>query len=419
MHFAIAAALLAQSLPAASESEVPSPKFSNKLEKRIFDTAEESQGEHRGRFLSILKEKRSQFHFKNFREELDELQECDPGIGEADVGVLSCGIGSYCLESDESMTGGFCAVSIDEEDRVLQGQQLNLFDGLYRVFCDPAGSYSADCNCTAIDSEAYTLEVGCSRADNCTEYTSICGENTTSCISYGFNFNLTGPGTYVVDRCFQDSLPYFQKTCYQTLSYGSGDAEACVISVDDDDCFSCVIDTRAGDESCYQFDCTNTISKRAGDLCVPGVYVAPILYYLRTYGCGYYTCPICGGDDFVSTNPGGLINLGDGQTSCAAVAQVALLGGFNETFCQDVVIPGVAAPCGCVPFGSPPAEVSTTAPVSVTDTGSPSVQGTSFPTIAPVLVTFPPVSAPPTSDTSRNAVAGMIGLSLIAFLHFL
>jgi hypothetical protein len=432
MRFALAAALLAQSLPTTCESRKSSKDystkyFSNKLEsgEQIFDTVLENQGEPRGRFLNLLKEKKekySGFQFQNFQKAVGGLHEheCNPESGDADVGVLSCGVGRYCVESDESTMGGLCVASTaeeEEEDRVLQAEQFNLFDGLYRVFCDPTAPYSADCNCTGIDSEAYTLEVSCSRAENCTQYISICGENTTSCINYGFNFNLSGPGMYVVDRCFEDRLPYYQKTCYHILSYGSGVAEGCVISVNDDDCFSCAIDTTAGGGNCYQFDCTNTISKRAGDLCVQGVYVAPILNYLRTYGCDLYTCPICGGDDFVATNPGGLIDLGDGQTSCAAVAQVALLGGFDETFCQDVVIPGVVAPCGCVAFGSPPVEVSTTAPVAITDTRSPSLEETSIPSISPVLVTFPPESVPPTSGALRNAAVGLVGLVLIAFLQ--
>jgi hypothetical protein len=149
------------------------------------------------------------------------------------------------------------------------------------------------------------------------------------------------------------------------------------------------------------------------------VYVTPILYYLRTYSCEAFVCPICGGEDFVSTNPGGAIDLGDGITTCAAVAQVALLGGFNETFCQDVVIPTVGTPCGCVAFGSPPVEGPTLAPVATTP--SPTALESAFPTISPVTVTFPPTETVPTfsaASSVKYAAVGLVGLSLMAISQF-
>ena len=197
----------------------------------------------------------------------------------------------------------------------------------------------------------------------CDVYSSLCGNNATSCITYDFSFSVTGPGTYTIDRCFEDSEPYTQRTCYSLVAVGDGVTDECIISIDDEECNSCAFDA-----SCdlYMFDCTNTAARRAGSTCNEGVFVAPILYYLRTFGCDYYTCPMCGGEDFVSTNPGGVVDLGEGATTCAAIGQVALLGGFDETFCQEVVIPNVADACGCAAFGSTAVPVPSVAPVAAT-----------------------------------------------------
>jgi hypothetical protein len=428
MRFTIAAALLAHSLPATSEdsstSTVASPDFSKKLEKQIYKTVYDGlDGESRGTFISLLKEKKAQsasFRLKNAEQkQKEELLECDPESDEVDVGVLSCGVGRYCVESDESKKGGYCVSNLDEMDRGLQDDPASLFVSLSSLFCNTDAYYYDVCNCTNADPEAYTLEVDCARPEECTEFTSDCGVNVTSCTTYDFSFSLSGPGSYGIYRCIEDSLPYAQKTCYQSFSYGSGVAESCLISVNDEDCISCAVSADTEGDSCYVFDCTNTLSRRAGSRCTPGVYVSPVLYYLRIYGCDYYTCDVCGADN-VATNPGGLIDLGDGQTTCAAVASYALLGGFNETFCQDVVIPGVAAPSGCVPFGSPPVAVPTEAPVETAATDTPSVTG-QFPTIAPVEFTFPPVTpAPsPSGATSRYAVASSVVVASIVCLSMM
>ena len=146
---------------------------------------------------------------------------------------------------------------------------------------------------------------------------------------------------------------------------------------------------------CYQFNCTNTISRRASDLCKESVYMAPILCYICTYGCEVYICPICGGKDFVY-QPWRCCWPCDGeQTTCTLIAQVALLGGFNKAFWQAVPIP----------FGSPPVEGPTLAPVAVTD--APEI---AFPLIAPVTVTFSPTKPMPTFLAASSKTTRLLGL---------
>ena len=60
-----------------------------------------------------------------------------------------------------------------------------------------------------------------------------------------------------------------------------------------------------------------------------------------------YICLICGGGE--SVNPGGIIDLpGEEQTTCAALWLVAQDGGFNQTFCEEVVQPVGREDCGCI-----------------------------------------------------------------------
>ena len=118
-----------------------------------------------------------------------------------------------------------------------------------------------------------------------------------------------------------------------------------------------------------------------------------------------YICKICG-ESQTSTNPGGIIDLGDGATTCAAVYQVAQAGGFNETFCSEVVQPTVKDPCGCVDSTEPPT-------MTPGDSSEP-------PTMAPVDSSEPPTMAPTDGATaafSKLVVGSIMGLVAVgAFL---
>jgi hypothetical protein len=420
MRFAIAAAILAHSVPATSE-------MSEKNIQRIFpeekqDIVSTIQGKamklasQRSKFLNLVKAKKeaSRGYLKNTPNSEENFQQCDPEAEDADVGVLSCGVGRYCVESGDSKMGGYCVSTPDELDRSLQGA-ATLLNNVYASFCSDGSEFSAQCNCTNYDPTAYTLDVMCMETEECNSYTSICAINVTSCISYDFTISVTAPGTYATERCFEDSEPYVQRTCYGSVAVADGLNDECIISVDDVECNSCVFDDRCDS---YAFDCTNTGAKRAGSTCDEGVFVAPILYYLRTYGCDYYACPICGGEDFVSTNPGGTIDFGEGATTCAAVAQVALLGGFDETFCQEVVVPNVTEACGCVEFGSTPVPVPTAAPIVGTPSET-SVPTAESPTVPPVVFTFPPViptSAPTSAGNILSLPSITTAASVVGFL---
>ena len=306
----------------------------------------------------------------------------------ADLGVLSCGLGKYCLESTSSSLGGYCAPSSSSstsasayDDDVRELQQVttgdeeddDLFTFAYEFFCDrntTTTDYAQNCDCTNVNVESMTLDVSCVQPSTCTVYTNMCDVNVTNCYSVNFDLKLTGPGMYSYVRCFEDTAPYVQKNCYYGSASQDDVLDQCTVSLDDVTCNSCqttpyVYESCDEDDvygtvcenftsNCFEFDCTNTIARKAGNNCDDNVYIPPILYYLQTYGCeDLYICDICGGPDFVATKPQGQIDVGEGITTCAAVAQVALLGGFNETFCNENVIPAVADDCGCTPAPAP------------------------------------------------------------------
>lgn len=383
MRLAVATAILAQGWPAlATDTIIGEPITVHGTDRQsierhgAFKTIQQpwffSRKNRQDGSSKVLKERKvspehDQDHDTNsFSSEtravpVDGYQECDLEASDADIGVLSCGIGLYCVGSEKSKTGGFCVSIPDEVDRNLQEGDDSMFDSLRNEFCE-----TDYCGCE-VDPDSYLLYVNCFQ-EECIEYISTCGTNITACRDISLELNVTSPGEYMRRRCIHYTEPYEQETCYEAKVVDNV-VQTCDIEVEGVTCNSCdIVKQRARDDSCYQFDCTNTISEKSAFwsyFCEDGVNVAPIKDYLSTYDCDIYQCPICGGEDFTSTNPAGLIDLGDGTTTCAAVHQVALLGGFNETFCQEVVIPGVAEDCGCVPVGvesAAPAAVPTAAP---------------------------------------------------------
>ena len=171
MRFTIAtAAILAQSVPAMT-SEMGSATnleraFADDIQDLVLTTAATIGSQRKNKFLNLVKAKKeiSGGYLKNSKnsdnknKSPEDFQLCDPESDEPDVGVLSCGVGSYCVESDESKIGGFCVSSPDELDRALQGGDT-LLDGIYTVFCPEDALYGEQCNCTNYDPAAYTLDV--------------------------------------------------------------------------------------------------------------------------------------------------------------------------------------------------------------------------------------------------------------------
>eukprot|EP00934_Nitzschia_sp_Nitz4_P002770 Nitzschia sp. Nitz4//scaffold242_size29646//11419//12375//NITZ4_008049-RA/size29646-snap-gene-0.69-mRNA-1//-1//CDS//3329543809//2760//frame0 len=115
--------------------------------------------------------------------------------------------------------------------------------------------------------------------------------------------------------------------------------------------------------------------------------------------CTTYVCNICGPGK-VSTLPNGIVDLpGDdqGATTCAAIYQVAQLGGFNESYCPTVQ-DYVQEPCGCSDLATPvPTIAPTMSPTNPQPTASPTAE-----IVRPPLDTEPPTLSPTLSNSGAN-----------------
>lgn len=102
----------------------------------------------------------------------DTSRPCDPTSNEADVGILSCGFGYYCAESQESPHGGVCTeLEFDSTTGRTISRSGNrwLADetdvGYYLpLVCNEPGfaeKYNWDCDCSNFDLVTSTGDVSC------------------------------------------------------------------------------------------------------------------------------------------------------------------------------------------------------------------------------------------------------------------
>lgn len=211
----------------------------------------------------------------------------------ADVGILSCGLTEYCMESHTSNLGGFCTAltnnsnglshpNNDDESisyigqenphRTLQ-QQDDFASVLPNAVCDPSSSEffnPADCDCSAFDLSTNEGTIICSELDNFCFALDICGEFFISKTNRDENGSLRQTVSYI----------YSLDTPYDfDLVYSIDNNQGCNIQVDDTDCLDCqivdnVLNPNTGliGNGCYEFDCTNTMAVIRGNDCL-GDYV--------------------------------------------------------------------------------------------------------------------------------------------------
>lgn len=198
--------------------------------------------------------------------------ECDPAAT-ADIGVLLCGVGKYCMESVDSKLGGICVSSEGYEG--LNQRSLQSQSDFYPppTVCDPDhgdyGSYS--CECGDFDVEQ---NVG---AFTCRLYEYEC-KRENLCGSHDFTHTISPDGAAQADYCYGFEKPYDINMCYTVDT-----SRNCNISVQNVDCAKCeVIDGVTHPVygfigyNCYEFDCTNTLAGIAGNNCA-GNYVLDAL----------------------------------------------------------------------------------------------------------------------------------------------
>jgi hypothetical protein len=357
MRLTVAVAILAETLPVVWSSSSNDNGFSTVVTAGSLKNGEEV---HIQDFLAkkrngmvhldgaqrVTGEKIKTVHFRRLLNLGDsELQECTP-TENADVGILSCGIGRYCAESEESSLGGYCA-SV-QMSRKLQTNSTLISD-LYDVCYGPDKETS--CTCSGVDVAAYTGSISCTYSPSCMELPNACGENVTFC--YTQTYDLTVTAQYVGEgkSCYIFDQPKEQSYCYAVVMPSDGAPPYCEIEVDGTKCNSCQSTQQLYQgvyRSCNLFDCTNTEIGAANSDCsnnIPTLQIQNTLLY-DPLPCDH-GCSLCG-DDQTVVNGGVPFTLPNNITyPCGVVELAASAGFFNGTdLCTELAGP-VAYTCGC------------------------------------------------------------------------
>jgi hypothetical protein len=104
MRFATATALLlTQVLPTVTQA---APEISQKLDASSLLA---NAGASAGASPQAVARK---FHNARKLKNNSQIKPCDPQSDDLDVGILACGMGRCCVESDESPLGGSCMPSL-------------------------------------------------------------------------------------------------------------------------------------------------------------------------------------------------------------------------------------------------------------------------------------------------------------------
>lgn len=367
------------------------------------------------------------------------LDECDPR--EADVGVLSCEPGKYCLETrlalsnglteshlppvtDKSL-GGVC-VQDTAISRNLQGNTTDYTTVIELVYGLCYGNISTDlgltCDCSGVDVVAYKGRASCTSTPGCVDlFTLPCNTTITACGDRSISYDVTGPYTGTGTDCYSYTLDNTLVgefvSCTSYVYAGSYIPASCSMTINDVTCSYCV---PFNETSYTSFSCNNTAFPVYGDMSAPydtlRIHALSYLLFNDTFPCPN-GCNLCGDDMMYVAGTGNVTVDGLGSIRCDYLHYGGLIGLVPAEQCgplSEVVI----ASCNCtmpLPPTVSPAPSASAAPTPVgTDTDSP-VAG--FPTFTPPGstpqpgVTAPPATAPTSGTTTiRVQTFSMLGL---------
>lgn len=273
MKFAVAAGILAQTLPVLSDSS-STVGIQNEVEKfKLQQVLRQSRvardvGAHLGTFHDLKSRLQSKLMLSNgaLKNKLTDSEPvlCNPSSNDPDVGVLSCGFGKSCSPSDISPLGGYCtefSKASSRYPRQNSGKQQefgllknkpflkSIQDPATPVECDPAadvGILSCMEGQTCVRSHASTLGGVCStpmsrHLQSGGIFVQLCSPDsvqgdTTECDCGDFDV-ATGTGSIAcvgpTDVCLDCPDACCAETCYdytQTRTYTGGviqGAEVC------------------------------------------------------------------------------------------------------------------------------------------------------------------------------------------------
>lgn len=331
---------------------------------------------HPGFLASLLRERATRTLSVQTAIDEGDVQGCDP-TG-ADVGILSCGEGRYCVESTgHGAPGGVCVgrkhgtgaapaslvvragrrrhlAGRPSRRRHLQAGATTVLDSLGELCNLTAG---VTCETCAVDVDAYTATVNCTYDESCYMLGGYCGSNETMefCETAHVMATVTGPGAYNSTLSFDVSQPddfTYRVTFNSTGEDETEDKPACEIEVDGVVCTSCtpLVDNSTG-TFCPAFDCDNTVVDASTQDCgfsISDAWAGAWLYNQLPCEGG---CNLCG-DGGRMGNPMEYFTIPNVATvNCFDTQLSALEGEFNEQQCSELR-DLATEPCGC--DGSPP-----------------------------------------------------------------
>ena len=274
------------------------------------------------------------------------LRECNPNQ-EADAGVLSCGSGRYCVESEASALGGYCATV--EMSRQLQDSNNTLIDNLFDI-CYGDNQF-AGCSCSGVDVDAYVGSISCVYSPECITVPNACGDNQTFCYAQTYDLTVTAPYSGSAKQCYNFEAPKEMSYCYSLTIPADGSGEFCEIEVDGDKCNSCLsIEQLYEGEytTCTEFDCSNTNIATSATYCdynIPTLQVQTSLLY-DSLPCDS-GCNICGEGSYVTMPYNNFTLLNNETYSCGLVELAALAGYFEGTELCIELNDGLDTSCEC------------------------------------------------------------------------
>jgi hypothetical protein len=366
MKFALAAAVLAETLPSVLSSTSSNHEFSKVI------MAAEPVGE--AKLQSFLSGRKSTIRLNgqqkhstgdklkviNRRRILSNgdaaLRECNPAHEGADTGILSCGSGRYCLESGASTLGGYCATV--EISRKLQENNNTLIENLFEI-CYGENAF-AGCTCEGVNVQQYVGSISCVYSPECITVPNACAENQTFCYSQTYDLTVTAEYSGSAKQCYNFESPKVMSYCYSLTIPADGSGDFCEIEVDGTKCNSCAsIEQLYEGEyaTCTQFDCSNTNIATAATYCdynIPTLQVQSTLLY-DSLPCDR-GCNICGEGSYVRMPYNNFTLLNNETYSCGLVELAALAGYFEGTQLCTELNEGLDSACECsaLPEAEPP-----------------------------------------------------------------
>jgi hypothetical protein len=430
--------VLFESNPGLSKEE-----HSMEMAKTLLKNRKKKDTKKRGQTLqNMLQTAKRQQLVSLYLENPEMMEECD--VVTADSGILSCGQGRYCVESETLFQGrdegldmpvGLCVDSdlamgmMDPQQwqsqrRSLQGDvdidppsftNSSIIQDMYDI-CYASNITDAEgvtCDCQGIDVQAYSGTLSCTYQEICGDLPSICRDNVTFCYTTSYQLSVSAPYTGGFSTTYSFNSPYTFQYSYGIFYNGSSEPDTCELGFDGVTCNSCafsqVTDSEGSPTECLTFDCTNTelgLEATFCDYTILDLTIADYLLYSRL-PCDN-ACYLCGQGNYV-TNKEANLTFPTGEMYACGLVEISALAGIFYNAQPDlctVLPPLIDDFCGCsgdanFTFAPTDVPVPTEAPAPTDVPDIPTGSGEDLPAATPE----PTVSA---------AGANMVGASAVA-----